>query len=307
MCPLVFHHPVMLDEVVKYILGDKNGFYVDCTFGGGGHSRAILSRLGPGGSLLGLDVDEESVVIGEQLSKEDDRFSICKENFEKLGFILRNQKRGKVDGIVIDLGTSMMQLKNKNRGFSYQEDDTFLDMRMNLDLKHTASDLLNSSTKSELKEIFKFGGDISFGGKLADAICRERKYRNIETAGDLKSVLRKFSYMEEDFLKLMRKTFQALRIAVNSELIVLEKLLDSMNEILSKNGVFCLITFHSLEEKVFFRWKRKFCDEIYIHDFSKNVANKFTLISKTGIVPSSLEVERNRSSRSATLWVVRKN
>lgn len=253
MCPLEPHYPVMLEEVVKYIIGDKNGFYVDCTFGGGGHSRAILNHLGKNASLLGLDVDEEAVEIGKQLEKEDSRFSICKSNFEYLKPLLKEQKRGKVDGIVIDLGTSTMQLKNKKRGFSYKDDDVFLDMRMNLDLKYTAADLLNNKTRIELKEIFRNFGDISFAGKLADAICRERAYKTIETSGDLKSVLRKFKDMEKDFLKLVKKAFQALRIAVNFELVVLEKLLDSMNEILNKNGVFCLITFHSLEEKKFLK------------------------------------------------------
>lgn len=308
MSPYCHHFPVMCDEVIDYVAHNLNGVYVDCTFGAGGHSRKLLSVLGKNAKLIGLDVDEKSIALGKELEKEDSRFTILNINFSNLSSWCKENNFPKIDGIIFDLGMSTIQIKDTNRGFSYMLDESYLDMRMNKNIKFCAADILNDYRRDELAKMFKRYGDIKNTDKLVNLISQFRKQRGpIQTSGDFKLIIENAFRKEQDRLKYFKKCFQALRIETNDEINVFAKTLDSLGDIMNKSGIVCVITFHSLEENTFFNWKKKFCDDIQIHDYSNNAENKFKFLNSGCIYPSEEELQENYGSKSAKLWVVRKN
>ncbi|AEW45392.1 S-adenosyl-methyltransferase MraW [Mycoplasma haemocanis str. Illinois] len=298
----------MSDEVVSYLLSPKDGLYLDCTFGAGGHSRQLLSKISSQSKLIGLDIDAVAVEIGKKLEQEDDRFSMVRLNFARLSDYQKEHNLPKAKGIIFDLGTSMMQLRDPNRGFSYLE-DAHLDMRMDQTSKTTAADILNYGTRMQLKEIFRKYGDIHNSDRLINLISDHRKkYSCIETTLEFRDLIEE-AHKKLDPVKLRKeisRTFQAIRIAVNDEIKSFETAMNSLHEVLEVGGIACIITFHSGEEDVLKVWKSKYCDHIEIRDYSKNIVNKFRFVSNGYIVPKAEEISENRSSRSSKLWVFQK-
>ncbi|GCE63847.1 ribosomal RNA small subunit methyltransferase H [Candidatus Mycoplasma haematohominis] len=308
MSPIVHHFPVLGDEVVKYVVKNRGGIYIDATFGGGGHSKFILDILSEEGRLIAFDIDNEAIERGKKLEEEDKRFKIVKCNFADIDKYLSENNIGKVDGIVFDLGLSTFQLLSNKRGFSFKEENAFLDMRMNTDSQYTAAEVLNYSSRNHLNHIFKRYGEINNPSKLINNISIFRKqYGSISTIGDFLDIINESWDGRVDFNKFVRQCFQAVRIEVNRELDVLEKALDSLQRIVKPQGVVAIVTFHSLEDEKVRAWKKKLCDDIQIQDYAQNFVNQFSFVTNACVFPTELEKSINWASRSAKLWVAQKN
>ncbi|OAL10172.1 16S rRNA (cytosine(1402)-N(4))-methyltransferase [Candidatus Mycoplasma haematobovis] len=298
----------MAKETVGYLAHSTDGLYLDCTFGAGGHTKQLLSVISPNARVIGLDLDQRAVEIGKELEKEDNRFSIIHMNFADYVKYRKEHDLPKAKGVIFDLGASTMQLKDKERGFSYKY-DAHLDMRMDQSSSLTAAEILNTYPRRELKDIFKKYGDIANPDKLVNLISLYRKQNDfIETTEVFKAIVEEAFWNIDaiKFNKVLRKCFQALRIAVNKEFSSLEKALESLNEILEVGGIACIITFHSGEERIVRAWKSKYCDNIEIQDYSQNILNKFKFVTEKYIVPEEYEIVENWASRSSKLWVIQK-
>lgn len=308
MSPIVQHFPVLGDEVVKYIVKNRDGIYIDATFGGGGHSKFILDILTEKGRLIGFDIDNEAIARGKKLEEEDKRFKIVKCNFSNIDKYLSENNIGKADGIVFDLGVSTFQLVSQKRGFSFKSEDAFLDMRMNTDSQYTAAEVLNYSSRNKLSYIFKRYGEINNPSKLVNNISIFRKENgSISTIGDFLDIIEESWDGRVDYVKFVRQCFQAIRIEVNKELDVLEQALDALQRTVKIDGSVAIITFHSLEDEKVKNWKKKFCDSIQIQDYDRNMNNQFSFVTNACVYPTELEKSANWASRSAKLWVARKN
>ncbi|MCL5935710.1 MAG: 16S rRNA (cytosine(1402)-N(4))-methyltransferase RsmH [Firmicutes bacterium] len=306
------HRPVLLREVVESLKIHKNGIYVDCTVGGAGHSHEILSISSPGGRLIGLDRDIEAIKAASlRLSEFGDRVTLVQSNFVELPEILDGLGIKKVDGILYDLGVSSYQLDNPDRGFSYMYDAP-LDMRMNRDSGATAVDLVNSTPEEELNKIIRRYGEERFAGKIASSIVREREKAPILTTGRLTDIIKQAipAKFRREGPHPAKRTFQAIRIAVNDELGILEGALRGMVAHLITGGRACVITFHSLEDRIVketFREMARSC--VCPRDFPACVCGKkpmVKLINAGGIKPSAKETDENPRARSARLRIVEK-
>lgn len=306
------HQPVLLEEVIENLHIRPDGIYVDGTVGGGGHSSHIADRLTGGGRLIGMDQDQDAIAAAsERLAPYADRVRLVHSNFEHIGEVLRDLGIVFVDGILLDLGVSSYQLDNPERGFTYRTDAP-LDMRMDRESSLTAREIVNSWPEAELTRIFREYGEERYAARIAASIVRRREEAPLETTGQLSdlihaSIPRK---MREKGGNPDKRTFQAIRIACNRELDVLRDSLDEMIDLLAPGGRLCVITFHSLEDRIVktaFRRNENPCTcppEFPVCVCGKK--SKGRVVTRKAILPSEEELARNRRSASAKLRVFEK-
>lgn len=300
----MYHIPVMLSECLEGLNLKAGGVYVDVTFGGGGHSKAILEKLQGKGKLFGFDQDEDAKANAAQI--EDSSFIFVEANFRHLQKFLRLYGADKVDGILADLGVSSHQFDTAERGFSIRFDAN-LDMRMNQRDAVTAAKILNEYPEGELHKIFGMYGEIRNAKTLAAQVVQDRTRSKIETVEDFKTVLRKLAPRGAEN-KYFAQAFQALRIEVNKELEALEEFLEQTAAVLKPGGRLVVMSYHSLEDRLVknFIQKGKFSGNEE-KDFYGNVLKPLDAINKKPIEPSEEEQKINTRSRSAKLRIAIKN
>lgn len=296
-----YHIPVLLKEVIDGLSIKEDGVYVDCTFGGGGHSKEILKLLGPKGILIVFDQDEDA----RKNLPEDDRVIFVPQNFKHLQRFLRLHKHPKVDGVLADLGVSSHQFDTAARGFSTRF-DAALDMRMDTRQEQTAANVLNTFTELQLHKMFEKYGEVTNAKTIAKIIVEQRKLKPFTTINNFKQSIA--TVVKGNPNKYFAQVFQALRIEVNQEMSVLEEMLEQTKAVLKEDGRVAIITFHSLEDRIvknFF--KTGFIEEQKEDDvFGKKVENPFTVITKKPIEATTAEQKINGRSRSAKLRVAQK-
>jgi 16S rRNA (cytosine1402-N4)-methyltransferase len=292
-----YHIPVLLRAAVDGLVQNSNGIYVDVTFGGGGHSKEILSRL-KNGKLIGFDQDLDA----EQNSIEDDRFVFVAQNFEFLKNNLRMLRQTPVDGVLADLGVSSYQFNTPDRGFSYRFDGK-LDMRMNANSTIDAEKIINQYEEEDLVRIFKDYGELRESKRLARRIVDRRQIGRIQTINDLLEIVSGLVQRNKTN-QFLSKIFQAIRIEVNEEIEVLKKLLEQGMEVIKPGGRFVIITYHSLEDRLvknFFRSGN--FKGVLEKDFYGNVLKPFNEINRKPIIPDENELKSNNRARSAKLRI----
>lgn len=278
----------------------SDGIYVDATFGGGGHSRAILQVLSGSGRLFGFDQDDDA----KRNIPEDGNFTFVDSNFRFLRRYLRLHGVKQVDGILADLGVSSHQLDEAIRGFSFRF-EAELDMRMNQSADLTAKDVINDYEESELVRIFSAYGEVRNAKTLAQTICSERNYRNIETIQDLIHVMEPVIRGKRN--KYLAQVFQAIRIEVNDEMGALQDFLKDCLEVLKPGGRLVIISYHSLEDRPVKNYlKSGNFEGKQIKDFYGNIERPFKLITRKAMEPSKEEITRNPRARSAKMRVAEK-
>ncbi len=292
-----YHTPVLLKESVDGLNIIEDGVYVDVTFGGGGHSKEILSRLGQKGRLIAFDQDKDS----KMNLINDNRLLLINENFMYLKKFLKLNNILKVDGILADFGISSHQIDKPDRGFSYRFNSD-LDMRMDNNNPLSASHILNKYSSEDLNKIFKEYGELNNSSKITRAIISSRKKKNIKTTFELNDIITPF-ISKRNSNKILSRIYQAIRIEVNNELGVIKSLLEQSLELLKIGGRICLISYHSLEDRIVKRFvkKGKFEGEIE-KDIYGNFSLPYKSIGKL-IVPSQVEINRNIRARSAKLRI----
>jgi 16S rRNA (cytosine1402-N4)-methyltransferase len=293
-----YHIPALLAETIGGLNINPDGVYVDVTFGGGGHSREILSHLSQKGRLLSFDQDEDAV----NNRIDDERFIFVRSNFRYLKNFLQYHNIKKIDGLLADLGVSFHHFDEADRGFSFRFEGK-LDMRMNQQASLTAASVLNSYSEEQLADIFYFYGELREARRIARKICQVRDENPFETTGQLVEVLQPFFFREKE-KKEMAKVFQALRIEVNKEMETLKSMLQQAVEVLNPGGRLVVLTYHSLEDRLvknFF--KSGNFEGKQEKDFYGNLITDLKLINTKPIVASDEEVERNPRSRSAKLRI----
>jgi 16S rRNA (cytosine1402-N4)-methyltransferase len=293
-----YHNPVLLHASVDGLNINPSGIYVDVTFGGGGHSREILSKLGPEGKLVGFDQDPDA----EKNKPSDERLLFIRQNFRFMKNFLKLHKMMPVDGILADLGVSSHQFDVADRGFSTRFEGP-LDMRMNQSVGKSAADVLNEYKEEELRSIFANYGEMDRPGAIAKAIVAARAEQPLKTSEDLKkAVIRQVDKRKEN--QFYAKLYQALRIEVNQELDVLKEFLKQSEEILKPGGRLVVISYHSLEDRLVKNFMRsgKFEGDAE-KDFYGNPLVPFKLITRKPIVPEDKEIEENNRARSARLRI----
>ncbi len=298
-----YHVPVLLNASVDGLEIDPKGTYVDVTFGGGGHSREILRRLGPEGRLIAFDQDEHAYAN----RPDDDRLIFVRHNFRYIAQFLRYLEIDKVDGILGDLGVSSHHFDAPERGFSFRFDAP-LDMRMGQGMSRTAADIVNEYDEKELARVFSEYGEIDRAGKLASIIAKSRAEKKIVTTFDLKAIVAPTVIAPEQ-TKLLTKVFQALRIEVNGEMDALREMLSRTPDLLRKGGRLVIISYHSLEDRMVknlirsgdTRKANAERDDIYGH-----VEVPFEAVCRKAIVPTAEEIAANSRARSAKLRIAEK-
>ena len=298
------HKSVLLNETIENLKIKEDGIYADLTLGKGGHSKEILKKLSPKGLLIGLDQDRDAIMAARENLKDFSNVLYFNENFENIENVLDKAGFNRIDGALMDIGVSSYQIDNGDRGFSYMKDGP-LDMRMNEENELTAKKIVNDYSLDELWEIFSKYGEERYSKTIAKAIVDYRKTHEINTTLQLRNIVMKSVNTNEAHPE--KRVFQALRIEVNRELEVLENTLEKIVDRLNKNGRLCVITFHSLEDRIVknkFKEMSKKC--ICPPDFPVCVCNhekKVKIISKKPILPSNDELKTNRRSHSAKLRV----
>jgi 16S rRNA (cytosine1402-N4)-methyltransferase len=295
-----YHNPVLLKETVDGLNIKPDGVYVDVTFGGGGHSKEILKRLGPNGKLFGFDQDEDAIAN----TLPDNRFTLIPENFRYIKRFLRFYGVKSVDGILADLGVSSHQFDVPERGFSTRF-DADLDMRMSKKNELDAYKVVNEYDEANLKRVFFDYGELKIAPALARTIIEARDKKTISTTDELKMVLMK--YLPEQFKnKILAQIYQAIRIEVNQEMDVLKEFLEQSLEILKPEGRLSVISYHSLEDRLVKRFiKNGMFEGEPERDFFGNFSVPFKSVEKL-IVPSDKEIKENNRARSAKLRVAEK-
>jgi 16S rRNA (cytosine1402-N4)-methyltransferase len=295
-----YHNPVLLKETVDGLNIHPDGVYVDVTFGGGGHSREILKRLGPNGKLFAFDQDKDAVAN----TIDDPRFQLIEQNFRYIRRFLRFYGVKEVDGILADLGVSSHQFDVAERGFSTRFEGA-LDMRMNQDSPLSAFHVVNEYSEAALKSILTMYGELNSAAAMAQAIVKARADRAIENTDDLKQVLLRFLPAHKN-QKVLAQVYQAIRIEVNQEMDVLKEFLQESLDILKPDGRLSVISYHSLEDRLVKRFMRNGLFEGEPEkDFFGNFSVPFKIIEKL-IVPTAQEVAMNNRARSAKLRVAAK-
>lgn len=297
-----YHIPVLLQECLDGLHIDPKGTYVDVTFGGGGHSKAIFDRLGPEGKLIAFDQDPDA----QKNIWEAPNFHFIPANFSFLKNYLRVLGIQQVDGILADLGVSSHQFDAGSRGFSIRSNDQ-LDMRMNQQGDLSARQVVNDYTEEELIRILRKYGEVDYPGKIAGTICRARSKKKIRTTGELIEVLATIAPKRKEN-KFYAQVFQAIRMEVNKEIDVLEKFLLQTAEVLKPGGRLVVMSYHSLEDRLVKNFmKRGNLDGSIEKDFYGNVLKPFTEITRKPVVPGEAETERNSRARSAKLRIAVRN
>ncbi|MET3730944.1 16S rRNA (cytosine(1402)-N(4))-methyltransferase RsmH [Moheibacter stercoris] len=296
-----YHNPVLLKESVDALVENPSGIYVDCTFGGGGHSREIISRLNEEGRLISFDQDEDAVAN----KLDDSRFTLVMQNFRFLKNNLRFQGFKQVDGILADLGVSSHQFDTPERGFSTRFDGD-LDMRMNQASKLTAAKILNEYEEEKLADVFYYYGDLKNSRRLAREILAERANGTIRTIEQLKGI---FHYIPKNIEnKFFAQVFQALRIEVNDEMAALREMLLQTAEVLKPGGKLVIISYHSLEDRLVKRFmKNGMFEGEPERDVFGNWDAPFKPVQSKVIVPTDQEIKENPRARSAKMRVAIKN
>lgn len=302
------HIPVLLNETIENLNIKEDGIYIDCTLGGGGHSREILKRLSNKGLLIGIDQDIDAINFAKKKLSEYDNKIFVHDNFYNIDSIIKSLNIGKVDGILMDLGVSSFQLDIPERGFSYMNDAP-LDMRMNRESDFSAYDVVNKYDETKLRKIIENYGEERFAKNISHNIVKYRKLRPIETTYELVDIIKasipaKFKRTKHHPAK---KTFQAIRIEVNGELKILDKAIDDSIKNLKPQGRIAIITFHSLEDRIV-KDKFKFMENPCTcpKDFPMCVCGKkpeLKRVTKKPITASKCEIDTNPRSRSAKLRV----
>jgi S-adenosyl-methyltransferase MraW len=308
----MIHIPVLLNEVINFLNINPNGVYIDGTVGGGGHSYAIAKKLSKQGKLICIDQDDFAIKMSQKVLYEfKNKVDFFCDNFYNMKQIALSNKITKVDGILLDLGVSSFQIDDASRGFSYMH-DAQLDMRMNKTQKKSAYDIINSYTKEKLCDIMKNYGDERFYKQIANKIVKARKISPIKTTLQLVEIIK--SALPNKILHngghFAKKTFQAIRIEVNNELDILNQTIIDAIDLLNSNSRLCIITFHSLEDRIVkhtFNKLQNPCD--CPRDFPICICGKKSIckvITKKPIYPTNNEMENNPRSHSAKLRVVEK-
>jgi len=301
MSEMPYHIPALLTETVDGLNVKPDGVYVDVTFGGGGHSREIMSRLGKKGKLVSFDQDLDAYAN----RIDDPRFVFVRSNFRYLKNFLRYHGIEKVDGVLADLGVSFHHFDVASRGFSFRMDGE-LDMRMNVKASQKASDVLNEYSEEDLIRIFRVYGELSQPQKMARAVVQAREEKPFVMVQDLLSVAEKL-IAKERAKKELACVFQALRIEVNKEMEALKQMLTQTSEVLKEGGRLSVLSYHSLEDRLVKNFmKTGNFDGKAEKDFFGNVIAPLKMTSNKVIVPSAEEVERNPRSRSAKLRIAEK-
>ena len=296
----MYHNPVLLHESVKGLKIIPDGTYVDVTYGGGGHSKVILQKLGPKGRLIAFDQDRDA----HKNKIEDNRLKLIESNFKYLNNHLNYLQISQVDGLLADFGISSYQIDTKTRGFSIRFDSK-LDMRMDQSQKMDAQFIINKYDREKLENIFQNYGELRNYRRIVDLIVSERKNNKINTSGDLKRILEPLSISSEKN-KFLAKVFQAIRIEVNDEINIIKSLLVQSSRILKKGGRLVCISYHSLEDRLVKRFMQNGTFES--DTISDIYGNKDLIFKKIGklISPDKEEVGSNNRSRSAKLRVAEK-
>lgn len=307
------HVSVLLDETISQLQIKEDGIYVDGTMGGAGHSYQICKRLGDKGRLIGIDQDDAAIVTGtERLREFGDKVTIVRSNYCNIRQVLTELGIEKVNGILLDLGVSSYQLDTADRGFSYREDGP-LDMRMDKRKELTARDIVNNYSEMELFRIIRDYGEDKFAKNIAKHIVRMRQEKPIETTYELNEAIKAAIPMKvrKNTGHPSKKTFQAIRIELNKELEVLNHTLQDMIDLLEEEGRICIITFHSLEDRIvksIFRKNENPCT--CPPDFPVCMCgqkSKGKVITRKPILPSEEEIAQNRRAKSAKLRVFEKH
>lgn len=305
------HKSVLLQPTIENLDIKPNGIYVDGTLGGGGHSYHILKQLGERGRLIGIDQDIAAITAAKETLKAfEDKLTVIHSNYCEIEKILKELQIEKVDGILLDLGVSSYQLDTKERGFTYRE-DVALDMRMDQRQSITAKDIINEYSEFDLYRIIRDYGEDKFAKNIAKHIVRARQKAPIETTGELTELIKNAIPMKVRSTggHPAKKTFQAIRIELNKELEVLNNSIDTMIDLLNPSGRLCIITFHSLEDRIVktrFRNNENPC--ICPPDFPICICgrkSKGTVITRKPILPTEEEIAENSRAKSAKLRVFR--
>ncbi len=297
-----YHIPVLLDASVSALVTDPSGVYADATFGGGGHSGEILSRLSPEGRLVAFDRDADAIANGI----DDKRLTLVRNNFRFIrNFLLYEGYTGGIDGILADLGVSSHQFDTPERGFSFRY-DAVLDMRMNAENGTTAADIINSGKEEDLEKIFRVYGEVENSGRIARLICKARETAPITTTGELETALDQ-ALPQFARHKALAKIYQALRIEVNQEMRSLEKFLSGAAASLKPGGRLVVITYHSLEDRMVKNFIRSGnVDGKAEKDFYGKVIAPLRAVNKKPILPDEEEISSNTRARSAKLRIAEK-
>lgn len=292
-----YHQPVLATQSIEALAIQRNGVYVDATFGGGGHSRLILEQLGPDGRLIAFDQDADALAN----LPDDERLLFVQHNFRHIGRFLRFHEIGQVHGIFADLGVSSHQFDTADRGFSYRF-DAELDMRMNRNASRKASDILNTYSADALQAMFSRYGEVRNARTLAQELTGRRQLKPFETVADLLAVAEKLSRGTRH--RYLAQVFQALRIELNDEMGALEDLLESSLELLLPGGRLAVISYHSLEDRMVKNFlKTGRIDGEVQKDFYGQIDRPFELITRKAIEPDEEEIAQNSRARSARLRV----
>ncbi len=305
----IHHIPVMVNEVIQHLNVRPGKIYVDCTLGGAGHSRAIIDRMKPGGFLVGIDQDKDAVNNAKKvLSAYGSEITLFHDNFVNIKSVLTQLNIHKVDGILADLGISLHQLAQSGRGFTFQKDEP-LDMRMDSNSVLTAGDIVNTADEKELAGIFFRYGEERWSRRIASNIVKARKVKAIKSSFELvrivsDSIPKKFISKPQRIHPATR-VFMALRIAVNHELERLESFLDATADILNPGGRLCILSFHSLEDRIVKHWIKALargctCPPIFPQCICRS-EKKLRFLTKKPVRPTEQEVELNPMARSTRL------
>ena len=306
------HIPVLFEETIENLNIRPDGIYVDGTLGGAGHSHEIAKRLTNGGRLIGIDQDLDAIAAAtKHLEEYKDRVTIVHDNYEHIPEILRDLGIDRVNGILLDLGVSSYQLDNPERGFSYNTDEP-LDMRMDRESAVSARTIVNTYDEAELTRILRDYGEERFAARIAANIVKEREKAPLETTGQLVKIIRASipMKMQEKYGNPCKRTFQAIRIAVNDELGAVAKMIETVPDKLAPEGRLCVISFHSLEDRIVKETFAKRLDPcICPPDFPVCTCGRKADVKKvTGkpIEASEKELEENPRARSAKLRIIEK-
>ena len=296
-----YHVPVLLDESIQGLDLKTGGVYVDVTFGGGGHSREILSRLAPDAHLYSFDQDADAE---QNIGEPDDRFTFVRSNFRYLKNWMRYYGVEHIDGLLADLGVSSHHFDDAERGFSFRFEAP-LDMRMNKRAGQTAADIVNTYDEAKLADIFYIYGEMKNSRRIAAAVVKARQDKEIKTTSDFLAAVEPLFRRERE-KKDMAKLFQALRIEVNHEMDALKEMLASATELLAPGGRLSVITYHSLEDRIVKNFMKAGNAEGKVdQDFFGRINTPYKAVGKL-IIPTDEEQERNPRSRSAKLRVAEK-
>ena len=308
---MIFNHKsVLLNETVDSLCVKPQGIYVDGTLGGGGHASEVAARLGDGGRLIGIDQDADAIAAAsERLAPFGDKITVVRSNYERIAQVLDELEIPQVDGIYLDLGVSSFQLDTAERGFTYREDDAPLDMRMDQRNALSAYEVVNDYSEENLSRILHEYGEERFARKIAHNICVSRQQAPIRTTGELIEIIKRSipAKIRATGGHPAKRTFQAIRIEVNQELTVLSESLEGMIDLLNDGGRLCVITFHSLEDRIvknIFRKNEHPCTcppEFPVCVCGKK--SKGTVVTRKPILPGEEEMETNPRSKSAKLRV----